>query len=350
MRLKLLLLLVLVLSTVFLGVKSIRDKGSKSAEPSSNVVVKRQDNSDKSLEIQAWIYPGSPSCDAMSEIADGRDIDVLKAEYFDIDDSGAIVLLTEEEHGCNGFSVKNVDLIKQYSDYQFVVVSANHLDMRAMFSDGTKMTKAIDTIIGFLSRHELSGVEIDFEDFSSWTKNDYANYMKFVGDLATQAKTLGKLTIIDGPPITKNTQHNYLWNYEELAKLPIDFLLIMAYDYQYDEGKGTAIAPNNWVKENVEYVLGQVSVDRIIVGVPSYGYHSNSKNQIILDTQKQSLKYEGVEKAKISNDSFEYGWWNKNDYYAMQKSDGLSKKINFIKSLGIKNISVWHLGGNPWFK
>ncbi|MBI2464763.1 hypothetical protein HYV64_01355 [Candidatus Shapirobacteria bacterium] len=318
---------------------ALNNKGNEVDEAKENEVT-----------IQAWIYPGSPSCNAMKEIADGREIDVLKSEYFDINETGEVTLLTENEHGCNGYSKENINLIKKYSKQQYVVISANHIDMRVLFADEKKVKKVIDTLVEFIETQGLSGIEVDFEDFSSWTKVDYANYKKFVTDLGTTVRDKGKLLMLDGPPITAETQLNYPWNYADFDKLPVNFLLVMAYDYQYDGEKNSYVAPNDWVEKNVKYIMSQVDPKKLVVGVPAYGYHFNDKGQIILDTQEQSMKYPGYEKASISKKSFEYSWQDKGKFYVTQKEEGLSKKINFIKSLGVKNISIWHLGGNPWFE
>lgn len=339
----------LAVGIVILGIFLMQKEKTQSSNPIPTSITRTENHPD-SFAIQAWIYPGAPSCNAMKEIADGRKIDVLKAEYFDIAESGDITLLTEDEFGCNGYTKENVDLIKKYSNHQFVVASANSLDMRALFSDEVRVDKAINTLVDFVNKNELSGIEIDFEDFSSWTKKDYSNYKKFVTDLATIATKSGKKTMLDGPPITAETQHNYPWIYAEFDKLPVDYLLVMAYDYQYDGEKNAFIAPNNWVEENIKYTLTQVDPKKLVVGVPAYGYHFNDKNQIILDTQEQSMKYSGYEKATISDKSFEYSWREGGKFYVTQKQDGLAKKINFIRSLGVDNISIWHLGGNPWFE
>lgn len=41
-------------------------------------------------QVQGWIYPGAPSCSTMTEIADGRTIDTLKAQYYTLNDDGTL--------------------------------------------------------------------------------------------------------------------------------------------------------------------------------------------------------------------------------------------------------------------
>jgi spore germination protein YaaH len=301
------------------------------------------------MAVQAWVYPGPPSCTAMLEISDGRKIDVLKAEYFSLDDTGKIKLLTEANDGCNGFSIANVMLLKRYSTYQFVTVSTDHLSMRLFFSDKSKYSSGITTLVDFVNKYDLNGVEIDFEDFSAWTDQDYYNYKTFLTDLSAKLHTVDKYLMIDGPPLTQSSQKDYKWDYKDINALPVDYIVVMAYDYQYDEGKGTFVAPNNWVKQIYEYVAEQVDEHKLTIGIPSYGYHTDDKGRILLDTAEQSKRLPGNSSAKFSEDAFEYYWEFDSQFYTTQRKEGLSKKVSFVTKLGAKSISIWHLGGNPWF-
>ena len=299
--------------------------------------------------LQAWIYPGPPACGAMSEIQDGRTIDVLKPEYFKITEEGTAKLLTEAEDGCNAFTQQNLDLVKKYSSQQYVTVASNHIDMRVLFADDKKIAATIKTLADFAKEYNVTGIEIDFEEFSAWTKKDYGNYKAFTTKLAQELHKNGAKLMIDGPALTPEMQQYYFWNYSDFKELPIDYVVVMAYDNQYDHGKGSFVAPNDWVKQVVEYTKeGLGNSNKLIVGIPSYGYHSEEEFKFALDTKEQSMKYTGYNNSKMDSSSFESWWENDGVFYVHQTNEGLKKKVEFIKELGIQHISVWHLGGNDW--
>src|SRR4030095_14095489 len=61
----------------------------------------------------AWIYPGPPTCNSAKEYKDGRVIDTLKPEYYTLNTSGTLILLTTANNGCNAYSQGNALEIKK---------------------------------------------------------------------------------------------------------------------------------------------------------------------------------------------------------------------------------------------
>ncbi|WP_419420351.1 glycosyl hydrolase family 18 protein [Legionella sp. D16C41] len=303
-------------------------------------------------DIQAWLYPGNPACNAKNEYTDGRTIQVLKPEYFNVDDAGSIYQLNVDDVGCNAYSVKNVKSIKANSKQQFVVVSADASAMEALTADKIKRKKAIITLVDFVKKVGFTGVELDFEGFGSWTNTSYTNYKLFVSELGSALQAIHAQLMIDGPPIANSVEQGYYkWVYEDFNALPVNYIVIMAYDYQYDHGVGNPIAPNKWVSDIINYVKARVDKDKIVIGMPSYGYHGKTGSyKIKLDTYAQSQNYPGFTTAIQDPSSYEFFWRHDNVTYYMQTSDSLNKKRALIEAAGIKHISVWHLGGNRWFK
>ncbi len=300
---------------------------------------------------QAWIYPGAPACKAASEYS-GRNIAVLKPEYFTVGSDGAIVLRTVETDGCNGYSSANAADIKLNSQEQYVTVSSGRANMQKMVSSTILRSSAIKTLTTFVQQEGFTGIELDFEGYGQWSATDYQNYKYFVNELGEALHAQGKKLMIDGPAIGTATEQNYYdWKYEDFAALPVDYILVMAYDYQYDYGAGSAISPNQWVQNIVQWTKAKIADDsKIIIGIPSYGYHGQTGGYTInIDTQTQSSSFNGFALAQRDPASHEMMWEQSGISYRYMDSEGLNKKRELIESLGIQNISVWHLGGNDWF-
>ena len=303
-------------------------------------------------QIMAWIYPGSPACDAAAEIADGRKIDVAKAEYFRIDESGLLTLITEELDGCNGYSPRNVAHLKKYSTAQYVTVSANYAHAMGVFL-ATDIETSVTTLTNFVTENNLTGVELDFEDFGGWTPEHYADYKKFIRALGEQLHAQNKKLMVDGPAVSNAIEEAwYPWRYADFKSLPVDYVVIMAYDYQFDHGAGNPVSPLAWIEDVITFVRNAYPAhEKIVVGLPSYGYRG------IEDTQKMKLltyaqiqKEPGFETAVRDAASGEMTWKNGDVRYYYQDSVSLGLKRNVVEKMGITSISVWHLGGNMWFK
>jgi len=180
--------------------------------------------------------------------------------------------------------------------------------------------------------------------------------------------------MIDGPSlITEPTATSYTqWDYSDFYNDPdfpslpanVDFVCVMVYGRYWDiwednQSSGIThdfggVSPEAWVNQVISYVkseLTNTNINKIVIGLPSYGYHAISISNFAEDTKKQTSNnpfYGGNPRDTLSHERYftdnntEVRW-----YY--QDAIGMSEKIEFIRSKGIKHVSVWHLGGNDWF-
>jgi spore germination protein YaaH len=303
-----------------------------------------------SSHAMAWIYPGSPACNAPNEYKDGRHIDTLKPQYFTLDSTGTLVQLTTATNGCNAYSPANAAEIKQYSTHQYVTISGDTASMNALITNQTKINSAITTIKNFLGTVQFTGAEIDFEGFAQWTPQQYTSYKNFLTRLGNTLHQSGYKLMVDGPGDIDVTS-SYQWHYADFNSLPVDYIVVMEYDWQYDYGAGTPVAPLAREQNVTKTVMGEITdSNKIVVGIPSYGYHGKTGGYTLtIDTNTQLQAYPGYTTATRDSSSAEMMFTNSGISYDYADSQTLNTKRTTIESLGIKNISVWHLGGNQWF-
>lgn len=321
---------------------------------SSNTVNQRTnvETGEWRAKVQAWIYPGPPAENADEEYSDGRTIHVLKPEYFTVNSSGKLDLLTVESSGQNAYSSANATSVLAHCTEAYLTVSSDAANMNALTGSATNYNEAITTLTNFCNTINFHGIELDWEGFGQWTTNSYANYKQFVDDLADALHAHNKKLIIDGPPISNSIEQSYyLFKYEEFNASRADYIAVMGYDYQYDYGGGSAVSPNTWVVDACKWVKYRITdVDRIIMGMPSYGYQASSGGwDIAILTKEQISSKPGFATAARDSGSYEMAWTNAGIHYRYQDATGLNMKRTLIEDEGIKSISVWHLGGNDWF-
>lgn len=300
---------------------------------------------------QAWIYPGDPACNAPTTYKNNS-IMTLNAEYLAVDESGLVKILDVNTSGCNGYSVQNAAEVKAHSAKQFVTISSSYQGFSKLVNSAANRSAAVGAIVSFLQKIEFAGAELDFESYSKWTQEDYSNYKSFVSELGNALRKNSMALKVDGPPISNaKDQSLYLWKYEDFDRLPVDSIVVMAYDYQFDCGGGSPVAPNAWVKDVVTWTKSKIAdVNRIVIGIPAYGYHGvTGAYEITIDTLLQSKAFPGYSKATRDPSSNEMVWNHLGVSYVYQDETSLNLKRTLVESLGIKHISVWHLGGNLWF-
>ncbi len=300
------------------------------------------------VTVMAWLYPGKPACSAASEMADGRTIHVLKPEYFTI--NGGTLERIDATTYCNGYSPANVATVKRHSTEQYVTVSsASTHDMETFLRNPARATD-IAALVSFVVSNDLTGIELDFEDFGSWSAETFANYKQFVTELGTALHAKNKKLMLDGPAIRNNEEQSWFtWRYADFKDLPVDYIVVMTYDYQYDHGAGEAIAPLEWMKQVLTYVSGSYPKSKLVAGIPSYGYEGRAgtfKSTIL--TAEQLSQKPGFETASRDPRSHELTWQTGNLVYFYQDTASINAKISVAHTAGIDRVSIWHLGGNPW--
>jgi len=209
----------------------------------------------------------------------------------------------------------------------------------------------IETLVTFVVEHNLTGIEIDFEDFGNWTPQSYSLFKDFIEELGTALRAESKKLMLDGPAVSNPTEENwYVWRYRDFASLPVDYMVVMTYDYQFDHGAGEPVSPLDWMKASLQYISAQYPKNKLVAGISSYGYGGTigSYRPTIL-TKDQIATKSGFETATRDVRSAELTWRSGDMVYFYADSQSLNAKAAVAAELGIPAISVWHLGGNPWF-
>jgi spore germination protein YaaH len=210
----------------------------------------------------------------------------------------------------------------------------------------------INTLVSFVMDNNMTGIELDFEDFGGWTPDMYSKYKQFVTDLGNALHKNGKKLMIDGPAVSNQIEENwYAWRYADFVSLQIDSLVVMTYDYQYDQGVGQPISPIIWIQNTIGWVSTKFpDKTRLTFGIPSYGYKGIAGTQkFSLLTYDQIKNEPGFETATRDQSSGEMTWQNGNNVYFYNDIQSMSEKLQAILNSGINSVSVWHLGGNLWF-
>ncbi|GAA0316188.1 glycosyl hydrolase family 18 protein [Actinoallomurus spadix] len=317
------------------------------------------------VRFQTWLYPGGPgepSCTAASEYADDRVKDgSLNPEYWSVKSDGSVTLEASGDGTCNTYSPANVADLKAHSAHQYPTLSAmSTADVRALVRTKAKRTAAIEKVTSLVAEANLSGVDVDMEDYWSWSADDFAGYKAFLKELATALHAKGKRLQVDAPAMTEDAS---FYDYRAVKATGVDDLVIMAYDEEYDSASGKEclpIAPYDWLKKVTAYAESRVPVSDLIIGLPSYGYSAPAKcdtGKITGNVHFSEMKKKPgfatdaatVEKRRDPS-SGEIRWTSNGTLYDYVDRTALDRKLQVLTSLGVTRVSVWSLGGgNPWF-
>lgn len=140
-----------------------------------------------------------------------------------------------------------------------------------LLSNKNLQNKLISQLINTLEQKGYDGIDIDFEFIESNYASDYRDFIKLVNDTLTP---LGYITLVALAPKTSDDQPGLLYEahqYSPLGKAS-DGVLLMTYEWGYTYSPPMAVAPIDKVRAVVEYAVTRISPEKILLGIPNYGY------------------------------------------------------------------------------
>ncbi len=278
----------------------------------------------------------------------------MKPQYLEVDNQGTVSVTTTARMPCNGYRPASVRALGRQGRQVLTTVAAGPAATAALLASAARQHAAQSAIVSFVDEAGLAGAELDFQPVT-WTSSAWAAYMTFVGGLAEQLHKSGHRLEVDmnawtaTPPDTER----YLDPVLQGAHV-----VVMSFDHQYLKAC-SPIAPFAWLRQVVSYVQTQVPLQDVTFGLPAYGYRARSCNSpsavrdnVPYVAMQQAPGFPATPSAVAAHrdpSSGEVRWRSGHVRYDYVDSTSMRQKLQVLHSLGVSRVSVWALGGNPWF-
>ena len=317
--------------------------------------------------IGGYVFAGSTAVggvsDVPAEIADGRRLDRIKPEYWDLNNSGVLVENTVASSGWDGYSSANATLIKAHSTQQFVTVSAGESStahpISTLAGSSTLMTNFNNTLVTFCTQNGFTGIELDFEHRGGWTGQGtlYGQLKTIITSLGNALHAAGLKLMVDGPAFA--SQGSISWTWSDFNTLPVDYVCPLVYDNQFDTitggstspGPDYALSPISWMTSVINFIKGQINnINQIVIAVTSEGYSitndDTSFNSVVEPLAYQDMTtitgFSGASRDLLSGEQM---WTHGGSTYVYCDEVTMNTRLQVCLGLGIVNVDVWYLGG-----
>lgn len=206
----------------------------------------------------------------------------------------------------------------------------------------------INNIKDMLNKKYYQNVCIDFEYVYQEDKNNYIELLKKIKEELSNYSFYVCLA-----PKYSDEQTSLLYyahDYYQIGKIS-DYVIIMTYEWGYTYGEPMAVSPLNKVKEVLRYAKSKIDKNKILMGIPNYGY------DWVLPYQKgnkaNSLSnIEAINLAKKYNSEIKFDSISKTPYFNYKENNilhvvhfddpcSINLKINLAIDEEIKGISIW---------
>ena len=116
-----------------------------------------------------------------------------------------------------------------------------------------------------------TGLDIDFEYIYAW---DRERYNRFVQKVVDTLRPLGYSVSVALAPKLRGDQPGLLYEAHDYPfhGATVDHVILMTYEWGYTRGPAQAVAPLDKVKQVIEYAVSVIPSQKILMGMPNYGY------------------------------------------------------------------------------
>ena len=234
------------------------------------------------LEVSGWIpywRDTQGMKDAKKHI---RDLDAVYPFVFTVTSTG--VLSERGGLGDKDWKAFVRDAQKKNVDVIPTIMWSDGVAMQTVLSNTTLRKAHVAAIAKMVKDGKYDGVDIDYEGKKSETRDHFSLFLKELKD------AIGKKTLVctiepRTPPESLYLEVpaviNYVNDYEEIGER-CDQVTIMAYDQQRADIKLNAqrkgypyipVSDAAWVRKVLELTIKSIPKEKIVLGIPTYGYH-----------------------------------------------------------------------------
>ena len=234
--------------------------------PGQTIVVEYEDVPVKKIKTNGYAYPY-----INQQILDNSlpYMSCFTPFTYGIREDGRLILLDDEkliQRAYNYGSLPFMHLSTLTEDGGF----SNQLADRVL-RDMTVQNTLIDDILKTVSQKDYRGLDVDFEFVYP---EDSLLYGDFLGRLREILGKEGLYVVSALAPKTSDDQKGLLYeghNYQKIGD-NTDGVLLMTYEWGYTYGPEMAVAPIRSVENVVDYALEKIPPEKILLGIPNYGY------------------------------------------------------------------------------
>lgn len=160
--------------------------------------------------------------------------------------------------------------------------------MHRVFSDAALLDHHVGAIATMLEREGFPGIDIDYEGKDARDRDAFSGFLRALRrQLSRDGKDISctvEARTADEPPTTYPASRTMAWanDFTALNKY-CDIVRIMAYDESFlRHGSHEFVAQGrvprlsnasiSWVEQTIRYALRYVPADRLVLGIPTYGW------------------------------------------------------------------------------
>ena len=214
-----------------------------------------------------------------------------------------------------------------------------------LFNDDRIADQLLSQLVEEIGGLEIDGLDIDLEGIVKDDRDKFVIFLEKVRQITRNTNLKLSVTIQaqDGKNFWFGAEGQDVKRIGEIA----DEVRVMAYDRHSAASDAGPISPLDWAGEVARYNLRLLPREKIVMGVPSYGYvwpEDGSPKGRQWDEMKEFLEDQEYETIR-DRDSGELKIEGKGFVSWLSDAEAMKTKIEEYRRLGLNRFVIWHLGG-----
>jgi cellulose synthase/poly-beta-1,6-N-acetylglucosamine synthase-like glycosyltransferase/spore germination protein YaaH/peptidoglycan/xylan/chitin deacetylase (PgdA/CDA1 family) len=214
----------------------------------------------------------------------------------------------------------NLRIIPMFTNFNSVKQDFDGSLIHTMLNDPAKRIKFINNLVDTLTKYQLQGINIDFEELQEKTVEPLNNFQKDLYQIFHSKNLLVTQDVIPD---------NDDYDFEKLNAYN-DYIVLMAYDQHNDAVGGPGpVSGQKWIEEVLDKAAAKMENNKIILGLSGFGYDwSMDENGKPLREEGKLVKPEDVtysqalDRARLSGANVEFDNDNFNLHYNYSENKG----------------------------
>ncbi len=214
--------------------------------------------------------------------------------------------------------------------------------LSALLASPAAEQRAMEQMLTMVESDRFAGVNLDWEGI---VPSDRSRFNRFVGKLCALFHVHGYYVTLSVPAETASQPLNSwtgAYDYPVLGR-EADLLMIMAYDQHWSGGHPGPIASTAWVRSVLAYTISVVPHQKVILGIPGYGYDWNGEGAVALSfVQAEGLRHQYAPSAHGNH--FQYLQNGVVHSVWFENTQSFLNKIHLVSGFELRGIVLWRIG------
>lgn len=223
-----------------------------------------------------------------------------------------------------------------------------------LLNNSSAQDALIENILENLRAKNMAGVDFDFEYVFPENRD---KYVQLVDKARQRLNNEGYIVTVALAPKTSTDQKGLLYEGHDYAGMgkAANYALLMTYEWGYTYGPPMAVSPINKVREVLDYGVTQIPPNKILMGIPNYGYDWTLPYVKGESRARKISNTEAVEIAKRAGVEIQYDEVAQTPHFTYYDENGtqhevwfedersMREKLKLIQEYDLAGASIWEI-------